>query len=359
MPELPEVDSARHLVETHCKGAQISSFVTSELGGGPRDGLHDEIVFDQNTGTQMDFNALQGSTLHGIFRQGKQLWMELGGASLLVHFGMTGSFVIKGEPIPQYKSFEIKDGEGKEGGEKEEMKWPPKFTKMLLLFDNGKELAFCDPRRIGRIRLGPSNPRSVEPISKLAPDPMMWNKTIPTDFVRRMRSFSTNVKSVLLDQEKLVSGVGNWVADEVLYQAGIHPATKCKELTVSKATELGQKLIDVCEKACACTCNHISFPEMWLFHYRWGKKKKNAVDKDFHGRSISFETVGGRTSAVVKAVQRKTFVEGDSATSSKYFKEEEEEEQEEVPKTKRRKAPTSKDKDGKGKSAKVKDEAEV
>ena len=49
---------------------------------------------------------------------------------------------------------------------------------------------------------------------------MMWNKTI-TDFVRRMRSFGTNVKSVLLDQEKLVSGVGNWVADEVLYQAGI------------------------------------------------------------------------------------------------------------------------------------------
>ena len=35
---------------------------------------------------------------------------------------------------------------------------------------------------------------------------------------------------------------------------------------MSKATELGPKLIDVCEKACACTCNHISFPEMWLFH---------------------------------------------------------------------------------------------
>ena len=75
----------------------------------------------------------------------------------------------------------------------------------------------------------------------------MWNKTVPSDFVSKLQSFRTSVKSVLLDQEKLVSGVGNWVADEVLYQSGIHPAVKCDDLPAYKATELGHKLIYVCE----------------------------------------------------------------------------------------------------------------
>ena len=325
MPELPEVESARSLLVKHCKGAMITSFISDEQGGGPRDGLFDDIVFDvKGDNKQDDFNSLQGSTLNDVNRQGKQLWMELSsGVSLLVHFGMTGSFVIKGEPIPQYKSFEVKDGEGDN-----EKTWPPKFTKMLLIFENGKELAFCDPRRIGRIRIGSANPRIEEPISKLAPDPTMWNKTVPSDFVSKLQSFRTSVKSVLLDQEKLVSGVGNWVADEVLYQSGIHPAVKCDDLPAYKATELGHKLIYVCEEACSCTCNHLKFPATWLFEYRWGKKKKknnNDVDQDYYGRSITFETIGGRTSAIVREIQKKTFgVDSVKAvTSSAYFKREE------------------------------------
>jgi formamidopyrimidine-DNA glycosylase len=43
------------------------------------------------------------------------------------------------------------------------------------------------------------------------------------------------------------------------------------------------------------------FPKNWLFHYRWGKGKEG--QKDAHGHSIKFETVGGRTSAVVTAIQ--------------------------------------------------------
>ena len=98
MPELPEVESARSLLVKHCKGAMITSFISDEQGGGPRDGLFDDIVFDvKGDNKQDDFNSLQGSTLNDVNRQGKQLWMELSsGVSLLVHFGMTGSFVIKG-----------------------------------------------------------------------------------------------------------------------------------------------------------------------------------------------------------------------------------------------------------------------
>jgi formamidopyrimidine-DNA glycosylase len=49
-----------------------------------------------------------------------------------------------------------------------------------------------------------------------------------------------------------------------------------------------------------------NFPEDWLFKYRWSKGKKNQVSALPNGDKIVFLTVGGRTSAVVPAVQKKT-----------------------------------------------------
>ena len=74
--------------------------------------------------------------------------------------------------------------------------------------------------------------------------------------------------------------------------------------------------------ACECTCSFTSFPVEWLFHTRWGKGK--SASHDYHGNLITFDTVGGRTSAIVSAVQKKTFKEGtgaapEGARSSKYF----------------------------------------
>ena len=59
-----------------------------------------------------------------------------------------------------------------------------------------------------------------------------------------------------------------------------------------------------------------------MFHTRWGKGK--SASHDYHGNLITFDTVGGRTSAIVSAVQKKTFKEGtgaapEGAKSSKYF----------------------------------------
>ena len=48
------------------------------------------------------------------------------------------------------------------------------------------------------------------------------------------------------------------------------------------------------------------FPEDWLFKYRWSKGKKNASPTLPNGEKITFLTVGGRTSAVVPSVQKKT-----------------------------------------------------
>jgi formamidopyrimidine-DNA glycosylase len=101
--------------------------------------------------------ALLGKKLKSIHRKGKQLWFELDGSdvSVLFHFGMTGSFIVENAAAPTYKSFRVRNET-----------WPPKFTKLELAFSNGLRLAFCDPRRLARIRLR-VDPLNCSPIKEL------------------------------------------------------------------------------------------------------------------------------------------------------------------------------------------------
>ena len=307
--------------------------ITLEQGGGPRDGLFDDIVYEGNSDLEFT-KALREHKLIAVNRKGKQLWLDMGNnesgeaeGSVLFHFGMTGSFVIQGEVIPQYKSFKI-----------EKEAWPPRYCKCEIVFDNGKRLAFCDPRRIGRIKLR-EFPLTTLPISKLASDPTQEGGIDLDEFVAKVQSYSSSIKAVLLDQEKVICGIGNWIADEVLYQSNIHPETVCNTMSTSTLTTLAQTIETVCIKACECTTTNTKFPEHYLFHYRW-VKGKGTMAKDYHGKPITFITAGGRTSAVVMSKQKKTGGEKKAKaeqkklmneqmevkpTSSKYFKEAKEE----------------------------------
>jgi len=113
--------------------------------------------------------------------------------------------------------------------------------------------------------------------------------------------------------------VGNWVADEVLYQAKIHPAKAACELSEKEVKTLHIMLLSVCRKACAVSADHTRFPKNWLFHYRWGKGRsasemaeengsvaKAGVAALPDGKKIHFTEVGGRTTAFVPAVQGQT-----------------------------------------------------
>lgn len=103
------------------------------------------------------------------------------------------------------------------------------------------------------------------------------------------------VKALLLDQS-FSAGVGNWVADEILYQAKIHPAQYTNTLTQDELTALYENLKYVCETAVKLEADESKFPEDWLMTYRWSKGKKTS-QKLPNGLSLKFETVGGRTSA--------------------------------------------------------------
>ena len=113
------------------------------------------------------------------------------------------------------------------------------------------------------------------------------------------------VKALLLDQAN-ISGIGNWVGDELLYDAKIHPEQYSDTLTKSQVTDLHKSIHYVCGLAVELLADSEKFPEGWLFKHRWGKGKKDASKTLPNGARITFLTVGGRTSAVIPSVQKKT-----------------------------------------------------
>ncbi len=345
MPELVEVESARSWLSQECTNATIVAVNLLESGGGPRDGLFDDIIFEHviateihdalhmlcspsskigvmenqdstnNDDAETDLTlyrlALLGRKVRTIHRKGKQMWFSFyppisssipystivsDGVKVLFHFGMTGSFIIKGKPIPTYKTFKIETNE--------DTPWPPRFTKLELIFDNGTQIAFCDPRRLGRIKLR-LNVEASSPVKDLALDPVLDKLPTPQELQSTLSCYSTSIKAILLDQEKLFCGIGNYLADEILYQAGIHPQTKACDINIEGCSQLLTKMHYVLVTAIAADAKYEEFPVHWLFHYRWDKGKARQKRTMPDGNEILFETHGGRTCAIVPARQPK------------------------------------------------------
>src|SRR5262249_3108444 len=97
------------------------------------------------------------------------------------------------------------------------------------------------------------------------------------------------------------AGVGNWIADEVLYQARIAPRRAARSLSRDEIRRLRAALRSVVETAVAARADSDRYPKSWLFHHRWGR---NAAAVTRRGEQSRHHTVGGRTSAWVPAIQR-------------------------------------------------------
>ena len=107
------------------------------------------------------------------------------------------------------------------------------------------------------------------------------------------------IKAVLLDQS-FAAGVGNWIADEVLYQARIDPRRRARELSLDEVRRLRSKLRSIIATSVKSLNDSSRYPKRWLFHSRWDGA--GAVTE--RGETIRYVTLGGRTTAWVPAVQR-------------------------------------------------------
>ena len=107
-------------------------------------------------------------------------------------------------------------------------------------------------------------------MSRLGFDPLLALPP-PRRFVELLAARSVVIKSLLLNQG-FAAGVGNWIADEVLYQARIDPRRRARDLDEREAKRLRRVLGRVVKAAVAVDAESSRYPAGWLFHRRWGKQ---------------------------------------------------------------------------------------
>ena len=279
MPELPEVERSRRIASAIAVGRRIVDVRCAD----------DPIVFEGVSAERVR-KALIGRRVSAIKRHGKHLWLELDRRPWpCLHFGMTGGFhTAPGGPRVKLKSSYRAPDES----------WPPRFTKLHIVFDDGGELVLADARRLGRVRLR-QDPATEPPISLLGFDA---HRSLPPlmTFRRLVRERSAPLKALLLDQT-FAAGVGNWIADEVLYQARLDPRRSARSLSDVEIARMRSALKRVIDTSVRLSNDSDRYPRGWLFHRRWGKNPR-AVTRT--GLAIRHITLGGRTTAWVPGHQR-------------------------------------------------------
>ncbi|KAF7552142.1 hypothetical protein G7046_g7507 [Stylonectria norvegica] len=296
MPEIAEVARVVHFLRLHLIGKRIST----------ASALDDQNVFGKVGTTGADVQAtLIGKKIISAGSQGKYFWITLEKPPhLVMHLGMTGWVHIKGETTAYTNYYKKMKDEEKDH-------WPPKFTKFSFATEGtpAVEVAFADARRFGRVRLVDcpgEDIRKHSPLKENGPDPVVDTDVFTEDYLKaKMRARRVPVKALLLDQTT-ISGIGNWVADETLYQAKFHPEQYCNEFDDAQVAKLYEAIRYVCQTAVDKLGDSDQFPEDWLFNHRWGKGTKGEAAKLPNGDKLAFITVGGRTSCYAPGVQKKT-----------------------------------------------------
>jgi formamidopyrimidine-DNA glycosylase len=240
MPELPEVETARRLIADLALGRRIV-------------GVDDADAFVIRPHSPGELRAaLTGRTLTAAHRRGKMMWCETSGVygsagpgplgppgplgslgpELGIHLGMSGRIVVTAQ-----------DGWIAEGGDPPDRDAQPRkaeWDRFTLEFADGGRLALFDKRRLGRIVLNPD-------IDGLGPDAA---EVTPAQFRALITKGTIAVKARLLDQSK-IAGIGNLLADEILWQAKVPPATPVNRLQRKDVDRLYRALRSVLAAALA------------------------------------------------------------------------------------------------------------
>ena len=219
---------------------------------------------------------IAGSRLAGSEARAKQMLFRFsGGAWLGVHLGMTGELRV------------------------EAADFTPGKHDHLVLFQRRQTLVFRDPRMFGRVRFHEGK-RAPEWWTALPP--AVTSPEFTLDFVREFftRRARLAVKAALLQQERF-PGVGNWMADEILWRARVDPRTLCGKLKPALVKSVWRETREVSATALATVGVDFSDPpEGWFFHVRW----KDGGHCPRCSASLNTATVGGRTTRWCPRCQR-------------------------------------------------------
>ena len=261
MPELPDVETFKQYLDATSLHQRIddvdvrNTYILKETSA-------------RELARRLKGRCFESSRRHGkhlFVRADCELWLRL-------HFGMTGSL--------QYFKND---------------KQAPQYARVLFVFANKHCLAFDDQRQFGQIGLL----KDVDEFLKeheLGPDAL---KIDLREFKKILGKRSGAVKSVLLNQ-RIIAGIGNIYADEILFRVRMHPATETSRLDDKALTKLFRASRYVLRKAIAAKANTNQMPRSWLLPHR-GRGGKCPRCR----RKLTSVRIGGRTAWFCSQCQKR------------------------------------------------------
>jgi formamidopyrimidine-DNA glycosylase len=259
MPELPEVEMYRRYAEETAMHQKITEIE-----------IHHPKVLE---GEEQNFRELLlGDQFTSAGRWGKNLFLQTRNNNIVfMHFGMTGTL--------DYYNTSIET---------------PKYARVVFSFENEFNLAYISKRMFGRLGVVADIAQYVATKS-LGADAL----DISLDqFTKTLAVKNKNIKAALLDQS-VVAGVGNWIADEILYQAGIYPTSATKNLNQDQLQIIYKKMKEIMQTAIAVEAVREELPAHYITRYG----RKTTIDCPKCKRPIEKTVVGGRGTFACESCQ--------------------------------------------------------
>jgi len=201
MPELPEVDSYRTGLAKMIKGWKLK-------GG---ESIWPKACTD-------DFKIIKNQEIKGFDRRGKYLIINLSKDYIVVHLRMTGRIDVANKT--------------------------PKYTTVEFNFENKQKMCLVDPRKFGKVWIT----KDIKPIIKnLGIEPLSRKFTLK-EFEIMLTKKTGTIKPLLLNQS-FIAGIGNYLADEILFRASIHPLRKANTLSKEETKSLHNSIKYVIKKS--------------------------------------------------------------------------------------------------------------
>ncbi|GIO21711.1 DNA-formamidopyrimidine glycosylase [Oceanobacillus sp. J11TS1] len=273
MPELPEVETVKETLKLLVQGKTIEKVEV----------LWPNII-KQPDDVEVFKDLLEGQTFQELKRKGKFLLFYLDDYVLVSHLRMEGKYRLHDQ--------------------EDEME---KHTHVIFHLQGGEELRYKDVRKFGTMHLLTKGSEFLQaPLMALGPEP--FDEAFTTNyFYQRLKKSSRFIKTALLDQS-IVTGLGNIYVDETLFRAGIHPLTKCNELTKKQVEAIRYAAIETLKEAVQAGGTTIrsyvnSQGNMGMFQqdlYVYGQDKKPCRNC---GEEIIKIKVGGRGTHVCPGCQ--------------------------------------------------------
>ena len=199
MPELPDVEGFRRTFALHAEGKRVHAVRAVDRG-----------MLRNSTPAGLG-RALTGRPFASARRHGKLLVCPTDGPALLLHFGMTGTFVWSGNDH--------------------------RHDRLVLELDDG-DLHYRNMRRLGGIWLAKSDRELAQIEGGLGPDWLDVSRSVFGDLLAKRRG---SIKATLMDQS-IAAGLGNLTADESLWQARIDPQRPAASLDDGERGVLYRKI---------------------------------------------------------------------------------------------------------------------